>query len=63
MFSKLVGEYRPSARAKCVGRSHKVDIRCCESNLGPYDCEAVALPPDHGHHIMKWLGVSSANAF
>ena len=28
----------------------KVDTRSQESNLGAYDCEADALPHDHGHH-------------
>ena len=28
----------------------KVDTRSQESNSGPYDCEADALPHDHGHH-------------
>ena len=31
----------------------KVDTRSQEPNLGPYDCEADALPHDHGHHF--WL--------
>ena len=28
----------------------KVDTHSRESNLGPQDCEADALPRDHGHH-------------
>ena len=30
--------------------SPKVDTRSRESNFGPHDCKADALPHDHGHH-------------
>ena len=28
----------------------KVNTRSQESNSGPYDCKAYAIPHDHGHH-------------
>ena len=34
-------------------KNPKVDIRSRESNLGPQDCEANALPHDHGHNLVK----------
>ena len=37
----------------------KVDTSSRESNSGHYDCEADALPHDHGHHTPRSYLVSS----
>ena len=31
-------------------KNPKVETRSRDSNLGPHDCKADALPHDHGHH-------------
>ena len=31
----------------------KVDTQSWESNSGPYDCQADALPHNHGHHKFR----------
>ena len=31
-------------------KNPKVETRSQDSNLGPHDCKADALPHDHGHH-------------
>ena len=31
-------------------KNPKVETRSRDSNSGPYDCKADALPHDHGHH-------------
>ena len=32
-------------------KNPKVETRSRDSNLGPHDCKAHALPHDHGHHM------------
>ena len=34
-------------------KNPKVETRSRDSNLGPHDCKADALPHDHGHHT-EW---------
>ena len=36
-------------------KNHKVETRSRDSNLGPHDCKADALPHDHGHHTISCL--------
>ena len=36
-------------------KNPKVETRSLDSNLGPHDCKADALPHDHGHHTMLKL--------
>ena len=33
-------------------KNPKVDTRSQDSNSGPHNCKADALPQDHGHHGM-----------
>ena len=33
-------------------KNPKVETRSRDSNLGPHDCKADALPHDHGHHTV-----------
>ena len=44
----------PVLAPKCVGqwKSQSRD-RSRDSNKGPHDCKANALPHDHGHHIVR----------
>ena len=37
-------------------KNSKVETRSRDSNLGPHDCKADALPHDHGHHTTTELG-------
>ena len=36
-------------------KNPKVETRSRDSNLGPHDCKADALPHDHGHHTTRDL--------
>ena len=42
--------YQYSRRMCGPMKSPKVETRSRDSNLGPHDCKADALPHDHGHH-------------
>ena len=37
-------------------KNPKVETRSRDSNLGPHDCKADALPHDHGHHMFLSKG-------
>ena len=39
-------------------KNPKVETRSRESNSGPHDCKAVALPHDHGHHKKEYISDS-----
>ena len=41
----------------------QVDTRSRESNPGPYDCEADALPHDHGHQCFIFIPASEMNVY
>ena len=36
-------------------KNPKVETRSRDSNLGPHDCKADAVPHDHGHHVKRLL--------
>ena len=36
-------------------KNPKVETRSRDTNLGPHDCKADALPHDHGHHTSVYI--------